>query len=119
MASSLAMVCGATGGLGPAVVAEFAGRGDRVVAVSNNSAGFDELEHAHGHVVGSEVADLSDPESVEAMWVRLGEIPKWLVNLVGGWAGGTAVEATPESVQAQLDLNLMTAWWSCKSAIPR
>jgi NAD(P)-dependent dehydrogenase (short-subunit alcohol dehydrogenase family) len=63
--------------------------------------------------------NLTDPAAVESLWAELSESPKWLANLTGGYAGGSVEDADPENVRAQVDLNLMTAWWSCRAAIPR
>jgi NAD(P)-dependent dehydrogenase (short-subunit alcohol dehydrogenase family) len=63
--------------------------------------------------------DLGDPVAVESLWAGLDEPPKWLANLTGGYAGGSVEDADPDSVRAQIDLNLLTVWWSCRSAIPR
>lgn len=115
----LAIVAGATGGLGPAVVDHFAARGDRVVAVARSAGDVGDLEHEYGHQVRGEALDLTDPGAVEAFWTGLGETPKWLANLAGGYAGGSVEEAEPASVRGLFDLNLLTAWWMCRAAVPR
>ena len=114
---SIAMVCGATGGLGPAVVAAFLGRGDQVIAVARSH---DELAKLSG--VTPEVADLSSPEEVDALWARLekaGTIPWWVVNVTGGYRGGTVADTSPEDYRFMLDLNLATAWLSSRAAAAR
>ncbi|HYS01062.1 MAG TPA: SDR family oxidoreductase [Candidatus Eisenbacteria bacterium] len=114
---SIAMVCGATGGLGPALVAAFLGRGDQVIAVARSH---DELAKLSG--VRPEVADLTRPEEVDAMWGRLekaGTVPRWVVNATGGYRGGTVVDTSPEDYRFMLDLNLTTAWLSSRAAAVR
>ncbi|TMD05367.1 MAG: SDR family oxidoreductase [Chloroflexi bacterium] len=114
---SIAMVCGATGGLGPAVVAAFLRRGDQVIAVARSR---DELARLTG--VTPEVADLTRPEDVDAVWARLdkaGTIPRWVVNATGGYRGGTVVDTPPEDYRFMLDLNLTTAWLSSRAAAAR
>jgi NAD(P)-dependent dehydrogenase (short-subunit alcohol dehydrogenase family) len=114
---SIAMVCGATGGLGPAVVAVFLGRGDQVIAVARSH---DELAKLSG--VTPEVADLTRPEEVDALWARLenaGTIPRWVVNATGGYRGGTVADTSPEDYRFMLDLNLTTAWLSSRAAAVR
>jgi len=114
---SIAMVCGATGGLGPAVVAAFRGRGDQVIAVARSAA---ELSKLAG--VTPEVADLTHPEEVDALWARLEQaktIPRWLVNVTGGYRGGAVVETAPADFRYMLDVNLTTAWLSSRAAAIR
>ena len=114
---SIAMVCGATGGLGPAVVAAFLRRGDQAIAVARSR---DELAKLTG--VMPELADLTRPEDVDALWERLdraGTIPRWVVNAAGGYRAGTVVDAPPEDCRFILDLNLTTAWLSSRAAAAR
>jgi NAD(P)-dependent dehydrogenase (short-subunit alcohol dehydrogenase family) len=69
-----------------------------------------------------EAADLSHPDEVEALWDRLeadGELPRWLVNGVGAFRGGTVAESEPDSYRFMHDVNLATAWWSCRAAARR
>ncbi|MEX1047591.1 MAG: SDR family oxidoreductase [Actinomycetota bacterium] len=118
----LAMVCGATGALGTALVSHFAARGDRVIAVARDRGRLESMASAHGEGVRPEPADLADASSVEDLWARVdasNETPRWLVNAVGGYSAGTVESITPEEYEAAHDLNLGTAWWSCHSAVPR
>jgi len=114
---SIAIVCGATGGLGPAVVGAFRARGDQVIAVARSH---DELAKLSG--VTPELADLTRPEDVDALWARLdraGTIPRWVVNATGGYRGGTVVDTPLEDYRFMLDLNLSTAWLSSRAAAIR
>ena len=66
--------------------------------------------------------DLTRAEEVEALWDRLeaeSELPRWLVNAVGGFHGGTVAESEPDTYGFMHDLNLATAWWSCRAAARR
>jgi NAD(P)-dependent dehydrogenase (short-subunit alcohol dehydrogenase family) len=110
----VALVCGAGGALGRALVAAFVERGDRVVAADRQGA------EAEG--VRSEAVDLTSPDEVEALWERLqadDERPRWLVNAVGGFRTGTVADSDPDGLRFLLDLNLGTAWWSCRAAARR
>ena len=66
-----------------------------------------------------EAVDLTAADEVEALWERLAaddERPRWVVNAVGGFRGGTVADSEPDAVRFAADLNLGTAWWSCRSA---
>ena len=112
--ADVALVCGAGGALGSALVAAFLARGDRVVAADRQGVG------AEG--IRAEAVDLTSPDEVEALWDRLvadGERPRWLVNAVGGFRTATVAASEPDDVRFLLDLNLGTAWWSCRAAARR
>jgi short-subunit dehydrogenase len=118
----LALITGATGELGPDVVAAFVTRGDRVIAVARDRQQLTVLEGAHPRHVRGEVADVTQPNEVEALWNRLdaaGDKPQWVVNLVGGFLGGTVLKTAPEALAQMLELNLGSAWSSCRAAAQR
>jgi len=114
--ADIALICGASGALGGALVEVFLARGDDVVAVSRTGgSGVD------GHVRREQV-DLTDPDAVEALWDRLAAeaaTPRWVVNAAGGFRAGTVAASEPAEHGFVLDLNLHTAWWSCRAAARR
>jgi NAD(P)-dependent dehydrogenase (short-subunit alcohol dehydrogenase family) len=112
--ADLALVCGGGGALGGALVEVFLARGDRVVSVDRHAPD----EDARAGLV-HEAVDLTDPDAVEALWDALDERPRWLVNAVGGFRSETVADSDPESVRFLHDLNLGTAWWSCRAAARR
>ena len=106
---AVSLVCGAGGALGSAVVGALLARGDRVVAADRHRGERAGVRH--------ETLDLSAADEVASLWERLaadGETPRFLVNLTGGFRGGTVAESDPESLRFMSDLNLGTAWWSCR-----
>lgn len=113
--TDVALVCGAGGALGRALVDAFAARGDEVVAVDRHGGrGREGVRH--------EAVDLTSPEAVDALWDRLaadGVAPRWVVNAVGGFRGGTVAGTEPDAHRFVQDLNLGTAWWSCRAAAAR
>jgi NAD(P)-dependent dehydrogenase (short-subunit alcohol dehydrogenase family) len=114
--ASTVLITGATGGLGPAVVAVFGEAGWRVVAP---------VRRAGADVAGAEtvVADLADPASVAtAVELAAGDAGAPLRAVVcsaGGFAGGQPVVQTPvEEFEAQFALNLRTAYLTIQAALP-
>jgi NAD(P)-dependent dehydrogenase (short-subunit alcohol dehydrogenase family) len=120
--TSTVLVTGATGGLGPAVVAAFLEDGWRVVATSRSGRPPEDL-------VGQErlelvATDLFEPADVaEAVAVaaadRAGAPLRALVNLAGGYAGGGRVHETPvEQFERQLTLNLRPTYLVTQAVLP-
>lgn len=110
------VVCGATGALGRAVVAEICSAGEEAIVVGRSLPFPDELLQAWvGGRVHPLAADLSDPAAVERLWTQIDKIgrPSALVNVVGGFQGGSVLSSDEETYRVMLDLNLSTTWWSC------
>ena len=110
-------MCGGGGALGSAIVEALLARGDRVVAVDRHrQTGPPWTGCSH------EAIDLTSADEVDALWDRLedgGETPRWVVNAAGGFRPGTVAESEPDAVGFVGDLNLGTAWWSCREAARR
>ena len=111
--AELALVCGASGALGQSLVAAFLDRGDRVIAVERQP------NDNPPRGVQAEAVDLTVPDEVEALWDRLVEQPRWVINAVGGFRGGTVAQTEPDEFRFLVDLNLATTLWSCRAAARR
>jgi len=126
------VIMGATGALGTAIVDAFASRGDRVIAVARSRSEVSQLASKYpispspsgggqsGGVTG-DTADLTSRLEVDELWERIDRvgIPKWVVNATGGYRAGKVVDSTPDDFTFMMDLNLGTAWWSCRAAARR
>lgn len=119
--TDLAVILGATGGLGTAIVDAFAKRGDRIIAVARSRSGVSHLESAYPGIVSGDTADLTSRPAVDDLWERIDRIgvPRWVVNATGGFRGGKLVDSTPDDFTVMIDLNLGSAWWSCRAAARR
>src|SRR3989454_6402131 len=119
--TDLAVIMGATGGLGSAIVDAFASRGDRVVAVARSRAEVSQLAAKYPGVVTGETADLTSRLAVDDLWERIDRAgtPRWVVNATGGYRAGKVADSTPDDFTFMMDLNLGTAWWSCRAAARR
>src|SRR2546430_7392484 len=116
--TDLAVIMGATGGLGSAIVDAFASRGDRVIAVARSRAEVSQLASKYPGGVTGDTADLTSRLAVDDLWERIDRVgsPRWVVNATGGYRAGKVVDATPDEFSFMMDLNLGTAWWSCRAA---
>ena len=130
--ADLAVIMGATGGLGSAIVDAFASRGDRVIAVARSRAEVSQLASRYplspspsgggqGGGVTGETADLTSRLAVDDLWERIDRAgtPRWVVNATGGYRAGKVADSTPDDFSFMMDLNLGTAWWSCRAAARR
>ena len=108
-----ALITGATGGLGGAVVERFAADGWNVIGVDRRPG-----EDREG--VRFLEADLFDQAEVERAVAQAGDELQAVVNLVGGYAQGGRVHETPiDEFERQFTLNLRPTYLVTAAAIPR
>lgn len=117
MSAPIAIVAGGGGELGHAVVVNLVSSGYAVVAVDRNEDKLGELPDA----VRREVADATDPTTAATVIDRIVReigVPDVLVNTLGAFVPGPAVETTPDQLQLVLDVNLGAALWLSKAVAP-
>jgi NAD(P)-dependent dehydrogenase (short-subunit alcohol dehydrogenase family) len=113
----IAIVAGAGGELGRNVVAALVSSGYTVVAVDRSADKLGELPDG----VRIEVADATDPTAAKPLIDRIvGEVgaPDVLINTLGAFFPGKAVETTPDQLQTLLDVNLGAALWLSQAVAP-
>jgi len=117
VSARVAIVVGAGGELGRATALKLAADGFTVVGVDRNADGLKELWEG----VRVEVGDATDPavakEVVDRIAAEVGP-PEVLVNALGTYHLGDALEATPEDLRLMLDVNTGAALWLTQAVAP-
>ena len=113
--SKLALVTGASSGLGAAYAAELARRGSNLILVARRKSALDKLalELTKGHGVDVTVIemDLSEPDSADRLLARLKETslsPDILINNAGFGTSGRLAGDDPKRIQDEVTLNVVT-----------
>jgi NAD(P)-dependent dehydrogenase (short-subunit alcohol dehydrogenase family) len=122
----VAVITGATGGLGRVVARTFAEAGANLALLSTDQAKLDvlvgELHLPAGRVLAF-AADLRDPEAAQAaarvVSERFGH-SHILLHLVGGWVGGHALtEMEPRDLQAMLGQHVWSTFAAIQAFVPQ
>lgn len=121
-ASHIAVVTGASQGLGRALVRELAGRGVTVAALARDAAKLDTLvREVTGATVLPVTADVADPAEVarafEEIRGKLGH-PTILINNAAVYPRRDLLEETPESLMAVVAINLGGVIACCHEVLP-
>lgn len=118
------VIGGASGGLGPAVVKAFYEQGDNVVLVGRKPDGLREvagtLDLAEERSLLVD-ADQTNAEAVQSIVEKtndtFGPIDV-LVNVTGGYRGGSVAETEPKDWNFMIALNLTTAFLAANAVLP-
>ena len=119
------VVTGGTGGLGTALVGRLVDRGYRLAVtyiMPEEATAFEETFEIDDERLMLTRVDATNPEAVATLFKSVADT--WgqihgLCSLVGGWAGGRDVEETDDvRLERMLDLNLRSAFYAVRSAVP-
>jgi NAD(P)-dependent dehydrogenase (short-subunit alcohol dehydrogenase family) len=112
----VAVVVG-VGELGSATAILLAGAGFTVVAVDRTSKALDELPEGIRREVGDATDQAVARTPIDRIAAEVGP-PEVLVNTIGGFLLGEAINATPEDLRAMMDVNLGPALWLSQAVEP-
>jgi NAD(P)-dependent dehydrogenase (short-subunit alcohol dehydrogenase family) len=117
MSGRVAVLAGAGGELGRVTAQRLSAAGYTVVGIDRNEDGLKELPDG----IRYEVGDPTDPGVarglVDRIAVEVGP-PEVLVNTVGTYHLGEALDATPEDLRLMIDVNAGTALWLTQAVAP-
>jgi NAD(P)-dependent dehydrogenase (short-subunit alcohol dehydrogenase family) len=117
MSPRVAIVVGAGGELGRATAQKLAAAGFTVVGVDRNAENLKELPDG----IRAEVGDATDPavakDLVDRIAAEVGP-PEVLVNALGTYHLGDALDATPADLRLMIDVNAGAALWLTQAVAP-
>jgi NAD(P)-dependent dehydrogenase (short-subunit alcohol dehydrogenase family) len=117
MNERVAILAGAAGELGRTTAQKLAAAGFTVVGIDRNEEGLKELPDG----IRYEVGDPTDPAVARSLVERIAaEVgpPEVLVNTIGTYRLGQALDATPEDLRLMIDVNAGTALWLTQAVAP-
>ena len=117
MSERVAIVAGAAGDLGRATAQKLAAAGFTVVGLDRSEDALKQLPSS----IRYEVGDPTDPTVAKTLIDRIAtEVgpPEVLVNTIGTYHQGDALDATPEDLRLMIDVNAGTALWLTQAVAP-
>jgi NAD(P)-dependent dehydrogenase (short-subunit alcohol dehydrogenase family) len=113
----VAILAGAGGELGRVTAQKLAAAGFTVVGIDRNEEALKELPDG----IRYEVGDPTEPAVARSLVERIAhEVgpPEVLVNTIGTYHLGEALDATPEDLRLMIDVNAGTALWLTQAVAP-
>ncbi|MEX0706446.1 MAG: 3-oxoacyl-ACP reductase FabG [Woeseia sp.] len=116
----IALVTGASRGIGAAIAASLAGAGAMVIGTATSQRGADAITESLGSGGRGEVLDVSDTGSVDALLSRIGKedgAPTIVVNNAGITRDNLLMRMKAEEWDDVLSTNLSGVYRVCKSSV--
>jgi NAD(P)-dependent dehydrogenase (short-subunit alcohol dehydrogenase family) len=117
MSERVAIVVGAGGELGRATAQKLAAAGFTVVGVDRNEEGLKGLPDGIRYEAGDATDAAVARSLVDQIAAEVGR-PEVLVNTIGTYHLGEALNATPEDLRLMIDVNAGTALWLTQAVVP-
>jgi NAD(P)-dependent dehydrogenase (short-subunit alcohol dehydrogenase family) len=117
MSERVAIVVGAGGELGRATAQKLAAAGFTVVGVDRNEEGLKGLPDGIRYEAGDATDAAVARSLVDRIAAEVGR-PEVLVNTIGTYHLGEALNATPEDLRLMIDVNAGTALWLTQAVVP-
>lgn len=117
----VAVVTGAAGGLGSAIVAQLVSDGVTVMGLERDQDGLDRLAALHGDGFIPHALDLTRPEQIAAAFERLHENHGGvdiLVNNAGTCFMSEFPDIPVDEFERQMTINFSAAFHCCQAAVP-
>jgi len=117
MNEHVALLAGAAGALGQATAQKLADAGFTVAGIDRNEDGLKELPDGIRYWVGDPTDSVVAKSLVDRIADEIGP-PEVLVNTIGTYHLGDALDATPEDLRLMVDINAGTALWLTQAVAP-
>jgi NAD(P)-dependent dehydrogenase (short-subunit alcohol dehydrogenase family) len=117
MSEHVAILVGAAGELGRVTAQRLAAAGFTVVGVDRNEKGLTELPEGIRYKTGDATDSTAARSLVDQVAAEFGP-PEVLVNTIGTYHLGDALDATPEDFRLMIDVNVGTALWLTQAVAP-
>ena len=114
----IALVTGATRGIGAEIARQFQAAGADVIGTATTAAGAEQISHTLGRANAGMVLDVASDESVHALVSDLaGNMPTILVNNAGIAKDNLLLRMKPDDWQQVINTNLNSAYRLCKACL--
>ncbi len=118
LGGEVALITGATRGVGAEIVKQFAAAGAEVIGTATTDEGARKIARRLNNASAGKVLDVASDESVQALMTDLaGRPPTILVNNAGITRDNLLLRMKPEDWQRVINTNLSSAYRLCKACV--